>query len=651
MSSATPSLLNLLAQTSLDDPEEVLKAANAVLRRSKNDLEAQHVKVVALLKQDRFDDAIRIFEDAGDQLKEKATLEYAYALYKTGNLEEAERATQVQDGDPERARGLLHVQAQTAYRLESFSKAAEIYAKLSGKAAAVHGEVNDLKINTGAVSAQLEWAGEGHLVKDKKVVREDLEAFETAYNAACGSIARGEMAQSEVLLRRAKDLCNALEDLTDDEKKAETLPIIVQQIYVLSRLGKLEEAGKLSSSIQIPDVPDLSTRHIAQVNSLVASTGSDNPYLSHRLFNSSQTLPKTDKLFNIQASILRQDAHILDLLSLKYNGLAKSTSAYISQQPSPTISADVNSISVLNAAAHARSEVGKAGLKQILPLLEERPNDVGLIFTIIQLYILTNNHASAISLLESFFSRLDSSCSATELDVRYAPGLVGILISLYTLQNRKSHIKPQLTKAASYWRHKSKTPPPNLLKAAGAALLESSDLEDLAAAGEFFETLHNVNPTDKSTLAGLVAAYATTAPQKLTRAHYDALTPIQKLIPTIDAEALEAAGIARPPQSSQPAIKKRAPEKEKERARKIKRSRMPKDFVEGRKMDEERWLPMRDRSYYRPKGKKGKKRAEGATQGGVSEEKEKVEGKPVVQAAGGSQGQKSKKKKGKGGKW
>lgn len=65
-------------------------------------------------------------------------------------------------------------------------------------------EEYDLRINSGAVDAQLEWAGEGHLAVKKKPVREDMEAFETAYNAACGSISRGEWGQGEVLLKRAK---------------------------------------------------------------------------------------------------------------------------------------------------------------------------------------------------------------------------------------------------------------------------------------------------------------------------------------------------------------------------------------------------------------------------------------------------------------
>ena len=91
-----------------------------------------------------------------------------------------------------------------AYRLENFAKAAEIYKQLAGRDAEAQQEENDLRINDSATSAQLEWAGQGHLVQNKKPTRDDLEAFETAYNAACGSIARGELAQGAILLKRAR---------------------------------------------------------------------------------------------------------------------------------------------------------------------------------------------------------------------------------------------------------------------------------------------------------------------------------------------------------------------------------------------------------------------------------------------------------------
>ena len=83
-------------------------------------------------------------------------------------------------------------------------KASNIYKDLAGTQATIQNEENDLRINSGATDAQLEWKRQGELVLKKKPGREDLEAFETAYNAACGSIARGELGQGEVLLKRAK---------------------------------------------------------------------------------------------------------------------------------------------------------------------------------------------------------------------------------------------------------------------------------------------------------------------------------------------------------------------------------------------------------------------------------------------------------------
>ena len=84
-------------------------------------------------------------------------------------------------------------------------EAAEIYRQLSKDlSGAVENEDNDLRINSRATDAQLEWSGQGQLVQKRRPGREDLEAFEMAYNTACGSIARGELGQGEVLLRRAK---------------------------------------------------------------------------------------------------------------------------------------------------------------------------------------------------------------------------------------------------------------------------------------------------------------------------------------------------------------------------------------------------------------------------------------------------------------
>lgn len=108
MATTSHSLSALLKQTTIDDHDAVLKACNISLKQAKGDLQLQHTKFVALLKLDRYDDALRVLEEGGNNLKQKARFERAYALYKVGDLEQAKDiARGIED-----ERGARHVEAQ-----------------------------------------------------------------------------------------------------------------------------------------------------------------------------------------------------------------------------------------------------------------------------------------------------------------------------------------------------------------------------------------------------------------------------------------------------------------------------------------------------------------------------------------------------------
>lgn len=109
MAASTKSLSSLLAQASLDDHDEILKAANAAIKKSKTDVGAHHVKAIALLHLDRYEDALDVFEHT-PALQEQARFEYAYALYKTGN---GAKAADVAGGaGSDVGRGMKHMLAQ-----------------------------------------------------------------------------------------------------------------------------------------------------------------------------------------------------------------------------------------------------------------------------------------------------------------------------------------------------------------------------------------------------------------------------------------------------------------------------------------------------------------------------------------------------------
>ena len=261
---AVMALNSLLRGASIDDHSEALDLASAALRAAKGRgahlATAQHTRVVALLKLDRFDDALRAIAEGGDALAKTCAFEKAYALYKTGDLEGAEavlrEAGAAAGADGKVQRGLKHVAGQVAYRAEKFDDAAVVYRELAAdEDGANYGEENDLRINLSATNAQLEWQGKGWAVpqEQKQPAREDMDAFEMAYNAACGCISRGDFEKAAVLLKRARDLCEATEDLDEDEKRAELVPIIVQQAYVFTKLGKLEEATGLQKALSLDE--------------------------------------------------------------------------------------------------------------------------------------------------------------------------------------------------------------------------------------------------------------------------------------------------------------------------------------------------------------------------------------------------------------
>lgn len=674
---AVVALNSLLRGASIDDHAEALDLASAAVLAAKGRgahlVPAQHTRVVALLNLDRFDDALRVIAEGGDALAATCVFEKAYALYKTGDLEAAEAVLQDAGVSAGRAqRGLKHIAAQVAYRAEKFDQAATIYRELGagqgGVGAAGYGEENDLRINLSATNAQLEWQGKSWAVpeQEKQPGREDLEAFETAYNAACGCISRGDFAKAVVFLKRSRDLCEATDELTEEEKKAELVPIVVQQAYVFTKLGKLAEAVELQNSLNLEDTPDPSAKVVARTNALVLQAES-NPYMAQRLNESLPEGKGNDRLFEYQSSVLRRNKYVLSLQVQKFSGVGKSASKILSKEAIPAISSSKCDLGVLSAAAASQLRTGQEALRHILPLLETRPDDVGLLLTVIQLYIQLQNPGPAISLLEAFLKRLEAATTPDHADVRFAPGLVALAVSLYRTQGRHSAIRNELAKAAAHWQKKTGSAAngagTSLLREAGIELLRSSHPADLASAGEAFAHLLAAQPSDSTAKAGLVASLATTDFAKV-QPYLDALPSVEDLTRGVDATALLEAGVATAPAAAPAQGKKRAREEDetgKERqqaqpAKKRRKRKLPKSYDPSKQPDPERWLPLRDRSSYRPKGKKGKKRAADATQGGVVREEETLElaggaGSVRVEKApasgGGGGGGGKKKKKGK----
>ncbi|EFX01135.1 signal recognition particle [Grosmannia clavigera kw1407] len=718
MANAAVNALNsLLRGTRIEDHEEALKLANGAIQAARASsgageqlATAQHTKVVALLKLDRFDDALRAVAEGGDALATRCVLERAYALYKTGELAEAETLLKADErlssssSSISISRALKHVAAQVAYRAEKFGRVASLYGELSegggnGENDDITGEALDLRINTLATAAQVSWlepTAAGARSNADVGRRQDLETFETAYNAGSALLAGGDAARASVLLRRAQQLCEASEELSDDDKRAELLPILVQQAYALTRLGRHGDAAALHRGLgQLIDVDEGATKAVAQINNVVVGADDSNntetnPYAVQAKMAAIGSPPSagSDRLFGHQARVMRHNQLALELQCFKFKGVQTRTARQLKKQvlDSDLDLASLVDLGLFHAAAKAGMQTGNEALRRLQPLLEDRPGDVGLLLTTLQLHLRQNkNPAAAVGLLEAFFAHCETPC------VRFAPGLVALAVALYRLQGRHGAVRTELAAAVAHWQLSTTDAPASLLRAAGVELLRSPDPADQAVAATAFGQLHAADPTDRVAVAGLVAAAATTSPSSALSDHHRqlaaSLTPVDKLVQGVDVDRLLQGGVAvlapaatataPAAAAAAAAAKKRSRDADETAANTplAKKAKTPatlsrqarklqaKDaatFDAAKTPDAERWLPLRDRSSYRPpKGKKGGRRrgADAATmQGGVVREEEtlalaggagsvKVEKASVLGPGGNSAAKKRKKGK------
>ena len=384
-------------------------------------------------------------------------------------------------------------------------------------------------------------------------------------------------------------------------------------------------------------------------NRAALSTAAENPFLLQRKAASWAARSKDSKFFKYQSANLNRNNLIIDLKAHKVEGVARRTAKTLSQAYHPATQREVNALSVLNAAAETNGCSGKQLTRALQELSRKRPDDVGLVLTLIQNQLRQENFGAALSTLEAFLVRLEKGEDVRNTDVRFSPGLVALNVSLMRDQGQETSAKAELAKAATYWQQRPAGFATSLLREAGIELLRSSNPRDLQLAGSAFERLFAEHQGSHIAAAGLVASLAPSDPEKAEQ-YVTELPEVAELIDGVNVEQLIQSGVAAAPKSS--ALKRPAPDDGDKKASKRRRKRkLPRNYVEGKTPDPERWLPLRDRSSYRPKGKKGKKKAAESTQGGIVKEEETLElvggGGVKVERAPAAASSSKKKKKGK----
>lgn len=247
---------------------------------------------------------------------------------------------------------------------------------------------------------------------------------------------------------------------------------------------------------------------LVQNNKFALEAQAANPFVLQREAAASMSGAAKSKLFSYQYSALTRNSYLADLQAHKVDGVGHRTRNILDAERYSTTDLNVNVASVINAAAQTSGLSGKQLLRRVVTLSEKRPHSVGLIITVVQLYVRQNSLGAALAILESFLDRLENSSEYEHRDVRFSPGLVALAVSLMRAVRKERSAKAELVKATEYWRHRPVSSASSLLREAGVHLARSSSPADLSLAVSAFKKLHDEKQRSPVVSAGLVAALA-----------------------------------------------------------------------------------------------------------------------------------------------
>ncbi|XP_041010054.1 signal recognition particle subunit SRP72-like [Juglans microcarpa x Juglans regia] len=593
------------------DFEQAAKVADQVLSIAPGDEDAIRCKVVALIKDDRIEDALSMIQSS-----QKVPFDFgffkAYCLYRQNKLDEALESLKRQEGNS----ATMLLESQILYRLGKMDACMDIYQKLQKS------KIDSIEINSVAGLVASGRASEVQRMLDTLRVKA-TSSFELAYNTACSLIERGMYTDAEQLLLSARRIGQEtlLEDnLPDDEIEIELAPIAVQLAYVQQLLGCTHEAIQAYTDTIKRDVSDESSLAVA-VNNLIALKGSKDV---------SDSLKKVDRLkekdlqnfrlargLDLKLSPKQREAIYANrvLLLLHANKLDQARELVAAL---PDMFADSVRPILLQAAVLVReNKAGKA--EEVLGQFVEKFPDKSKVVLLARAQVAAaagHPHIAAESLAKIH-------------DIQHMPATVATLVALKERAGDIDGAAAVLDSAIKWWSN-AMTEDNKLsviMQEAASFKVRHGHEEDAA---QLYEELVKSDGNIEA-LVGLVTTMAHVDVNKA-EAYEKQLTPLPGL-KGIDVDSLErTSGAKHVEGASHVGISEALDEgksKAKAKKKRKRKPRYPKGFDPanpGPPPDPERWLPKRERSSYRPKRKDKRAAQVRGSQGAVTREKHEAGG-------------------------
>ncbi|KAG7711402.1 hypothetical protein KL914_000044 [Ogataea haglerorum] len=580
------SLSDLVSQLQVfsksDSHRQVFDLGSKILSQQPSNVAALKQCLVALINLDNYKTAREVLDKHSDLIaknREILIVELAYIYYKLDD--EKSLAELVSHGSNNR--GLKHVLAQHYYRVGQNETALKIYRELLNDTPPE--EVLDLSVNERAVLSQMEVYSEDSNLQP--ISAPHSNSYDQKFNSALILLRDGDYEGSLELLREARQQCLvSLADYEEEEQLEELAPIDVEIAFLTQMLSGKDAAKPFYDEINLSKLKNqvlkvLITTNLASFQETPPSAAS-----LYKKLGLPQSLNRIlDRLVMRQIRDLQRNEILLAYKAGK--SVSKSAAKHEHRFPESLLPQALAGISKI---AEFDSENFKSSINEKLVFREaiKNPKKLGLCLFAAQLSVSSGKNQNAARVLET----------AVEADssVLLRPAIACLLFAVYDKLDRENDkIKLLLSLYQHLLSAELKTVDRlKLLKFVAFQMIAF----DEAKSQELFQKLQSAVSSDPL-VSVVLGGEAETS-----------LGDVEPLISKVDADSLLEQGL-------QPLFSKTSTTKISQGASKVEKrkrnkpKKLPKDL--SKKLDEERWLPMKDRSYYKPKkGKKGKD-----TQGGV----------------------------------
>ncbi|GAB5570802.1 signal recognition particle subunit SRP72 isoform X1 [Prionailurus iriomotensis] len=614
------------------DFTRALKTVNKILQINKDDVTALHCKVVCLIQNGSFKEALNVINTHTKVLANNSlSFEKAYCEYRLNRIENALKTIESANQQTDKLKELY---GQVLYRLERYDECLAVYRDLVRNSQDDYDE--ERKTNLSAVvAAQSNW---------EKVVPENLGlqegTHELCYNAACALIGQGHLSQAMKILQKAEDLCRRSlsedSDGTEEDPQAELAIIHGQMAYILQLQGRTEEALQLYNQIIKLKPTDVGLLAVI-ANNIITINKDQNVFDSKKKVKLTNAEGVEFKLSKKQLQAIEFNKALLAMYTNQAEQCRKISASLQSQSPEHLLPV------LIQAAQLCREKQHVKAIELLQEFSDQHPENAAEIkLTMAQLKISQGNISKACLILRSIE------------ELKHKPGMVSALVTMYSHEEDIDSAIEVFTQAIQWYQNhqpKSSAHLSLIREAANFKLKYGRKKEAISDLEQLWNNIYMYiycvpellfNPSlskhlpssDSMSLKVDVEALenspgATYIRKKGGKVAGDSQPKEQGYL---KSSRISAPALALPSQTleaSQPEnndltqtiFKEQGDLKKK---KKKKKGKLPKNYDPKVTPDPERWLPMRERSYYRGR-KKGKKKdqigkgTQGATAGASSE--------------------------------